>query len=341
MMKKFASRFSKVIVLAILATALMGCTPNDTKEVGNQAQEDTQIKEDISIVALKGPTGMGLVDIMEKSENDEGALNYNISLADSPDDIVGKIISKEVDIAAVPSNLALTLYNRTEGQVQIVAVNTLGVLYIVENGDTVNTMEDLKGRNLHVSGIGATPDFVLRYLLQENNLDIDRDLEVDFTLQNADLATALAQGDVDLALLPQPHVTTAMMRNEDLRIALDITKEYREASGTDSNLPMGAIIAQREFAENNKEALEKFLHEYKKSVDFVNSNQDEAAELIAKFEILPNPQVAKNAIPYSNIVFIDAMDIRSDLEEYYNILFNFEPKSIGGKMPQDDFYYQR
>ena len=190
------------------------------------------------------------------------------------------------------------------------------------------------------SGKGATPDFVMQYILKQNGMEQDKDVMVDFTLQHADLAAAMASGDVKLGMLPQPHVTTAMMKNPDLRIALDITAEYKAASGTDSDLPMGCIIVQKGFANEHKELVQQFMDEYKASVDFVNNESEKAATLMEKHKILPNAAVALKAIPYSNIVYIEGVDAKDSLASYYQILFDFEPKSIGGKLADDGFYYQ-
>ena len=335
--KKVLSLFASLMLLI-----MVGCSNPQVEAPAEVPNPETEVvqKEVIKIAALKGPTGMGMVKLMEDDENETSTLDYDISLLESPDDIVGKIISKEIDIAAVPTNLALTLYNKTQGEIQILAVNTLGVVYVLENGQEINSVADLKGKTMAASGKGATPDFVMQYILKQNNLEQDKDVMVDFSLQHAELAAAMAQGDVKLGMLPQPHVTTAMMKNPDLRIALDLTKEYKDASGTDSSLPMGCIIVQKDFAESKKDVVEQFMVEYNASVDFVNEQSSDAAKLMEKFMILPNAAVAEKAIPYSNIVFIKAMDAKASLEEYYKILFDFEPKSIGGKMADDGFYYQ-
>lgn len=327
-MEKVFKKIIIAIISVILTLSVAGCS-------GKKDEEKT-----IRVAALNGPTGMGMVKLIEDSNEGKTKLNYDFTLTSSPNDLNGKIINGEVDIAAVPTNLAMVLYNRTEGQVQLAAVNTLGVLYLLENGDSISTIEDLKGKTVNVSGKGSMPDFLFQYLLNKNNLRVEEDVIVDFTLEHADLGGAVAEEDVDIALLPQPHVTTAMMKNENVKIALDITKEWEKASDG-KELIMGVIIVQKEFAENNKELLDKFLDEYKQSVNFANSNIDEAATLVEKHGILPNAQVAKNAIPYSNIVYRDASEAKESLQEIYEILYSFEPNSIGGKIADDEFYYKK
>ncbi len=342
-MKSFLNKAGVVIIIAALIFNLAACSKPSNIEGNSAADENVASAEkaSISIGALNGPTGMGMVKLMRDAEENEAALDYDFTLLSSSDEMVGKIISGEVDVAAVPTNLAMVLYNKTEGQIQLAAVNTLGVLYLLENGSSVQNIQDLRDRTVYSSGKGAMPDFVFQYLLKENQLQQDKDVMVDFKLQHAELAAALSAGDVELALLPQPHVTTAMMKNPDIRIALDITEEWRNAANNTGELAMGAIIVQREFAENNKEALDAFLEEYKASVDFVNDNMEEAGELIAKYGILPNAAVAKNAIPYSNIVYIDAEEAKGFLEELYQVLYSFEPKAIGGRLSDEGFYYKK
>ena len=340
---KSKKKLISIVAALFLVVSLAGCSQSQPAPEATPQPEPEQVevqKETMKIAALKGPTGMGMVQLMENDELGESAIDYDISLLESPDDIVGKVISKEIDIAAVPTNLALTLYNKTQGEVQLLAVNTLGVVYVLENGQEVNSIADLKGKTMAASGKGATPDFVMQYILKQNGMEQDKDVMVDFTLQHADLAAAMASGDVKLGMLPQPHVTTAMMKNPDLRIALDITAEYKAASGTDSDLPMGCIIVQKGFASEHKELVQQFMDEYKASVDFVNNESEKAATLMEKHKILPNAAVALKAIPYSNIVYIEGVDAKDSLASYYQILFDFEPKSIGGKLADDGFYYQ-
>ena len=332
----------KIVAIMIVMTFVMGMVACDIKSTNiGENETDEKLKETMRIGTLKGPTGMGMAQLMSQSEQGEAALDYEFSVMGSPDELVGKIVSGEVDVAAVPTNLALTLYNRTEGQVQLAAVNTLGVLYVLENGNSIQEITDLVGKIVNASGKGASPDFIFRYILAQNNLTVDQDVMLDFKLQHAELAAALVAGDVEVALLPQPHVTTALMRNEDLRIALDITKEWGKVSEDVSKLAMGVVIVQKEFAKKHGETFDIFLDEYKDSVAFVNEQIEDAANLIEKYDILPNAAIAKNAIPYANIVYIDAQEAKPFLEDLYEMLFEFEPRAVGGKLADEAFYYNR
>ena len=294
--------------------------------------------EKIRVAALNGPTGMGMVKMMEDAQEGEDS-NYEFSTYGAPDELLGKVINGEVDIAALPTNMASVIYNKTDGQIQLAAINTLGVLYVLEDGNEINSIEDLKGKKINVSGKGATPDFILQYLLKEHGLDPEKDVELDFSMQHADLAAAVAAGDAKIALLPQPHVTSALMKNENIRIALDITQEWEKVVGETNPLPMGCIVVQKEFAEKYPAVLDDFMNQYEDSVKWVNENHGEAGQLIEKHGILPNAKLAEKAIPKCNIVFLAGEEAKSPMNEFLKILLELNPASVGGELPGEDFYY--
>jgi len=329
-MIKINKKFIVLLIVCSLVFGLAACATNEPAK-----------KVSMNIATLKGPTGMGMAKLMDQNKKEETKVDYDFTVLGAPDEMVGKIINGDVDVAAVPTNMASILYNKTKGEVKLAAVNTLGVLYILENGEEIKSVEDLKGKKIHASGKGATPDYILQYILKENGLEIGKDVEVDFTMQHAELAAATAAGDVNIALLPQPHVTTAMMKNDDLKIALNMTEEWDKITGDKGKLAMGAIVVRKKFIEDNKEAFDKFLDEYKYSVDWVNENNEEASKLIEGAGILPKAVIAKKALPYCNIVYIDAKESKGFLNDYYKILFEFNPKSVGGKLPDEPFYYER
>lgn len=336
-MKRRDFKFIAIIIAMIMSILLAGCSA----PVVEPASQSDDPKPVLRVAALKGPTGMGMAKLMDDEAKEQTDIDYEFSLMDAPDELVGKIINKEVDIAALPTNLALTLYNKTKGEIQLLAVNALGSIYVLENGSGINDVEDLKGRTVSSSGKGATPDFIMQYILSENDLDPQEDVQIDFTLSHSELAAAITSGDVDTAVLPEPFVTTVMSKNKDIRVALDLSKEYSELSDNAPVLPMGCIVVQKSVAEDNKELVDMFLDSYEGSVEFVNENHEQASQMIVDQGILPNPQIAQAAIPSSNIIYIDSMDAKDDLEQYYSILFDFEPKAIGGMMADEGFYYTR
>ncbi|WP_425446772.1 ABC transporter substrate-binding protein [Dethiothermospora halolimnae] len=357
-MKKISKLMIFALVLLISMSLFVACgdstdtSDNDTKkeDANNKdtEKEDTNINNEpkneevkLNVATLKGPTGMGMSKLMEDVKKGDSNLDLNFSVYGAPDQLIGKITSGEVDIAAVPSNMASILYNKTKGNVKLAGINTLGVLYILDTTGEIETMEDLKGKTIYASGKGATPDYIIRYLLKENGIDPEKDVTLDFKSQHAELAAQVASGDAPIALLPQPHVTTATMKNKDVKIAINLTEEWEKVKGKNSKLAMGAIIVNKDVAKKNKDAVNKFLDEYEKSINWVNDNHEDAGKLIEKHGILPKAKLAKMAIPKSNIVFIDSEKSQEVLKDFYKVLFEFNPKSLGGKIPNEDFYYER
>ncbi|MBR0156782.1 MAG: ABC transporter substrate-binding protein [Clostridia bacterium] len=317
----------KIISIVLAALMLVSCIALAACKKDEPA-DDAEQTTDIRIAALKGPTGMGMVKLMGDDQP-----HYQVSIEASPDALAPRFISGDVDIAAVPVNLASVLYNKLEGDVVVLAVNTLGVLYVLENGDTVHSVADLNGKKLYATGQAATPEYILNYLLEKNGVTA----EIEYVGEHAALATMLASGEAEIGMLPQPNVTAATMQSENLRVALDLTEEWNKVS--DTQLVQGVIIARKAFVEANKEAVDIFLRDYEASTKFVNENVDEAAKLIAEAEILPKEALAKKAIPTCNITFIKGADMKTAVSGMLGVLFEANPKSIGGKLPGDDFYY--
>lgn len=319
-MKKTAS----LILALVLAFSASGCSEKKT-EIGN---------EPVNITMLKGPTGIGAVKLMEESEKNETDGNYNINVSAAADDAMAKIISGEVDIAAVPTNTAPLIYNKTNGNIEVLAVNTLGVLYIVENGDSIHTIEDLEGKTIYSSGQGAVPEYVLNYLLEKNNVE---NVNIVYMTEHAEVAAALADGRADIALLPEPNVTAVIMKNSEIRIAVDVNDEWKKTNG--SELAMGCIVAGKQFIDENKEAVDIFLKEYSESIDYVNNNVSEAAELVEKYGIMASSDAAVKAIPNCNIVYKEKDEMKTMLESFYDLLYKANPKSVGGEIPDTELYY--
>ena len=308
-----------------------------TEETTEEAIETPAERAELRIATLKGPTGIGMVQMMENDELETSAVDYTFDLVGAPDQIIGKVVQGEVEIAAVPTNLASILNVKTEGQVQLLAVNTLGVLYVLENGEEIQSIEDLKGKTLRSSGKGASPEYILNYVLAEN--DLTDDVTVEYAVEHSELATTTTAGDTALALLPQPFVTSTLLGNADVRIALDLTKEWEKVTGG-SVLPMGAIIVNKAYAEANPEVIASFMAEYQASVEFVNASPVDAGLLVEKFGILPKAALATKAIPNCNITLIDAQTSKESVMKFYEILKGYDPKSIGGSMPEDSFFYE-
>lgn len=317
LMKRIVAMITAAVMLFSLA-AFAACS---------KKQDDTEIR----IAALKGPTGMGMVKLADK----QNYPNYTVSIEASPDALNPRIISGEVDVAAVPVNLASVLYNKLDGDISVLAVSTLGVLYVVEAGSEMNSVADLAGKTVYATGQGATPEYILNYLLDKNG--VAGSVEVNYVGEHAALATMLADGSAEIGMLPEPNVTSTLAGNDNMRIALNLTEEWNKVCSTE--LVQGVVIARKSFVNEHPEAIEQFLREYEKSSAFVNENIDEAAKLIVDVGILGNVEIAKKAIPNCNISFSKGEAMHKAVEGMLAVLFEANPKSIGGKLPDKDFYY--
>lgn len=308
-------------------------------EVQEPAAPETELPEEpiedpvqIRVAALKGPTAMGLVSMMAADGMD------SFTLAGSADEVTPALIKGDLDVACVPANLASVLYNKTEGGVVCLAVNTLGVLYIVENGEEIRSMEDLRGKTIVSAGKGATPEYGLRYLLSENGIDPDRDVTLDWKSEHSECVAALASGAATIAMLPQPFVTAAQGKIETLRVALDLTAEW-DALDNGSAMITGVAVARRAFVEEHPAEVERFLEEYARSVDWVNANPAQAGELIAEYGIVESAALAEKALPHCNIVCLTGQEMFEKLSGYLQVLSGAAPEAVGGALPGDGFYY--
>lgn len=331
---------------AVLALAACdgGAKPADEPAVEDEPADEEEPAEPVAVraVALKGPTAMGLVRFMSEVDNGNLADNdYSFDIVASPDEVTPLIAKGEVDIAAVPANLASVLYSKTEKGVRAIAINTLGVLYICELGDTVHSVADLKGKTIYASGKGSTPEYGLQYVLEKNGLVVGTDVQIEWKSEHAECVQAIATAAGEaVAMLPQPFVTTAQAQNDKIRVALDLTEEWDavQAGDEQSTMITGAAIVRSAFADENPAAVDAFLEHYAESVDFVNENVEEAAELVGSYDIVA-AQVAQKAIPECNIVCITGDEMAQKLSGYLDVLAEQNPQAVGGSVPGDDFYY--
>lgn len=329
---------SWITALAMSAGTLTGTIGSTSLVWAENATEETTDAQEESgevmrVGALKGPTAMGMAQLLD----DE---NYEFSIVASPDEIVPMIVQGQVDVAAVPANLASVLYQKTDKNLSVLAVNTLGVLYLVENGDSIQSVEDLKGKTIYASGKGATPEYALNSVLEANGLDPEKDVTIEYKSEHAEVVAALAADQTAVGLLPQPFVTTALMKNEDLRVALDLN-ELWESSVTDgSKLVTGVVVARNDYLKEHEVDIDAFLDAYKDSVDFVNSDTEAAAKIIGAHDIIPE-EVAVKAIPQCSIVFMEGDEMQTILSGYLNTLNEQNPQIIGGQLPDEEFYYKR
>ena len=326
-MNNIIKKVQTIILLTILGVSviLTGCTKQETK--------DTAIR----IGSLKGPTSMGLVELMDQAEKGEAGADYEFTMAAAADEINAAFLKGDLDIVLIPANVASVLYNKTDGQAVVLDINTLGVLYLLESGETVQSAADLKGRTIYLPGKGTTPDYALQYILAQNGLGME-DVDLQYKSEAAEVISALQEEPEALGLLPQPAVTTACMQNEGLRIALDLTEEWDRVS-TEGSLVTGVTLVRREFLEQHEALVQEFLSAHEESAKFTNENIEEAAEMVAALEIVPKAPIAVQAIPYCNITCMTGTDMQTALSGYLTVLAAQNPEAVGGALPAEDFYY--
>lgn len=331
------------LCMILSAVLLVSCNRDDTEESeGNESSEN--YNNEINISVLNGTTGFGIAKLMDDVATGNSALvNLKFSVESDPSNILSGLINGSIDIAALPTNAAANVYNKTGGNVQIAAVNTLGVLYVVVNGEKVilqssDGIEALRGKTVYCPA--QNPAFIFKAICEASGFVIGEDIIIDTAYaQPADLRAAIVSGKVDIAVLPEPMVTIAESANDKLYAAIDLTSEW-DKTFSPGSLMQGCIVVRTEWLESNKEAFDQFMNEYKASVEFVNANPDKAAELIALHNIFTNAAVAKKAIPNCNIKFVDGEEMASGLNKFFEALYSVAPASIGNKLPDSNIYYK-
>ena len=301
-------------------------------------------KPEVRITTIAGPTGVGMAQLMAQNDAQRTANAYTFDVVDDPTKAVAAVSNGSTDIAAVPTNLAATLYKKTSGKVQILAVNTLGVLYMLDNGAGIKAVADLKGKEIYSSGQGANPEYVLRYILEKNGLNPDKDVKLHFVEDNDALTAAIVQGAAQVAMVPEPKVTVCLVQMKAAgktvpTVALNMTEEWNKVAGGSSTLMMGCVIARKEFVEKNGAAVQAFLKEYESSITAVKSDVEAAAGWCETYKIIPKAAIAKQAIPRCGLTFVTGAAMKQQLSGYLDVLFKANPKVVGGSMPADDFYY--
>ena len=316
-----------VLSIAILAISLA------TAEVVTEKTGAT-----LRIASLKGPTTMGIVKLMDDAKAGKTANDYTFAMEGTADAISPLLIRGELDVAMVPANLAAVLISKTDGALQIAAINTLGVLYVVENGETVQSVADLAGKTVYSTGKGTTPEYALNYILRGNGLNPDKDVHIEYKSEATEVASAMLNDAASIAVLPQPYVTAVLMQNAGTRVALSLTDEW-EKLGDGSAMITGVCLVSRAFAEQNPAAMHTFLEEYAASVKFVNENPAEAAKWIAELGIVAAAPVAEKSIPACNIVSITGGEMVTKATGYLDALYRQNPDSVGGKPADETYFY--
>lgn len=325
-MIKIYKRITTILLVMTLGMAVIACGKEETPA-------------NVRVGSLKGPTSIGLVELMERAEYGETANTYSFTMETAADTLLTMMVQKELDIALVPANVASVLYNKTEGQIAVVDINTLGVLYMIGSDESITDIKDLKGKTIYLTGKGTTPDYVLQYVLEENGLSKE-DVNLEYKSEATEVAAVLSTGEPAIGLLPQPFVTATMVKNENLNIIFDMNAEWNKIQGEDGSMMVtGVTVVRKEFLEENEGAVKLFLQDHKQSAEYVNNDIEAAASLVVKLGIIEKEPVAKKAIPNCNITYIDSEEMKNALSGYLDVLYKKDAKAIGGNLPAEDFYY--
>lgn len=323
-MKRILKKILVSMLLISMLSALVAC-------------KKEEVTADIRVGSLKGPTSIGLVELMERSENKETGNEYTFTIETAADTLITQMVQKELDIALVPANVASVLYNKTEGQIVVIDINTLGVLYIISGDKNISELEELSGKTVYLTGKGTTPDYVLQYVLEENNLN---DVKLEYKSEATEVAAVLSADENAIGLLPQPFATATMVKNSNINVLFDMNEEWNKLQGENGSMMVtGVTVVRKEFLEQNEEAVKLFLKDHKRSAEFVNANVEKAAALVVKTGIIEKEPIAIKAIPKCNITFIEKEEMKNALSGYLNVLYAKDAKAVGGALPKDDFYY--
>lgn len=329
-------KINVIMLCVILIFSITAC--------GEKVQPNQPITQ-VKVAGLKGPTSIGMIKMIDEQQTIGENTNVNYDILPTPDVLVSKLLNGEYDFATIPTNVASIIYNK-KGEYQITGVPIWGVLYVVTNGIEINDWEDFKEQTIYPFAQASTPDVIFKYLLEKNNINLE-EVNFDYSIQQAELAQALVSGEVSIAVLPEPFVTATTMKNSDLKIQMDLQEEWKKVNATssvipaDASYPMTAVVVRKEFADNHPEIVEAFLKNYDDSIKWVNQNISDAAALVEKHEIGLTAKAAEQAIPRCNLKLVNTTDAQNYINYYLQVLNDFSPKTIGGQMPDENFYYGR
>lgn len=327
-MKKIATK-----LLLLTLAVLMAILP-----LASCSKPDSELE--MKIYFLNGTTALGASKLINDAKAGNVDMNYKIEVFPSADSITGAIVSGECVIAALPTNAAANLYKKSEGKVQLLAINTLGVLYLLSNGEDVTDFNSLKGKTIYLPGAGSNPEYITAALLKANGL-ADGDVTLDTTTYPSPdaLAAAVTAGEAKLAVLPEPKVTVVMQGNADVKVAMNFTEKWEAVYGKNT-LAQGCLVVNTAFAKEHPNEVAKFLDDYKASVEFISEGSDDAINAIVEAGILPKAPIAKKALPNCNICFIEGKAMKDAVSVFYQKLYESNNKSIAA-VPDDNFYYAR
>lgn len=337
---KWIKKMITIVCAAMTISILSGCVPADVSSEPSSAATDLHSEAvTMRIGSLKGPTSIGLLFLMEEAQKGEAQGNYEFTMAVQADELLSLMAKGDLDVALLPANVASVLYQRMEGQLAVIDINTLGVLYMVTGDSSIGSVEDLKGRTIYLTGKGTTPDHVLHYILSGNGLSED-DCKLEYKSEATEVAVLLAEDPKAVGLLPQPFVTAACAQNQALSVVLDMNEEWTKLQGEDgSRMVTGVTVVRKAFLEENEAAVKTFLLEHQESAEKINGDPAAGASMAVEAGIIAKEPIAQKAIPACNITYIDGNAMKQALAGYLSVLYEQNPAAVGGKLPAEDFYY--
>lgn len=329
-------RYLSLILALAMVLSLAACGQQNVVVGAEQAEREAM---DVNVYVLSGPTGIGAMNLWAKADAGETFDRYHFTMPGSNDEVVAAISGGTADIACVATNLAATLYNKTNAGVICLAVNTLGVLHLLTGGETVDSIADLAGKTIYLPGQGANPEYILRYVLTGNGLDPDSDVTLSFVGEGSELMSVWQNEPDALILAPQPVATSLLMQYEKAAEAFDMTAEWDKVSGGDSTLMMGCVIVRKDFCAQYPKTVADFMDAYAASIELAQTDVTGTAALCEKYGLMPKAALAEKVIPACGVTYIDGDEMKQQLAGYLQVMFDADPKSVGGKLPKDDFYY--
>ncbi|MDO4496186.1 MAG: ABC transporter substrate-binding protein [Clostridiaceae bacterium] len=330
---KTLKKLSAAVLAFVMLFSLAACGNNpDGTGDGTEATTDITREVKTKVAALNGPTGMGLAKLAS-----DRTYAYDVEYFSDPQEVVPLIVKGEVDIAALPVNLAANLYKKTNGGIQILAVNTLGVLHIVSKGGAVKSLADLKGKTVYSTGQGSTPEYILNYVLSKNGIDPEKDVDIQYKTAHNELATLAVEGKADICVLPEPFATKVITKNTEYKKTVDLTAEWDKVC--EASLAQGCVVARTEYIKQNPEIINEFLEFNELSVNYLLSNPESAALFLTEKGFFDSANIALDAMPGCNIVFITGVEMKNAVKQVFEVLYQADPASVGGSVPDDGIYY--
>ncbi len=330
--------FVAALCLLLALSTAIGCGGTGTQTT-TTTTPGTPVE--VQIAFLRGPSAVSGIDMINNYDGQKDGMKITYSIEQAPDVLSQKLVEGKITAATLPTNTAANLYTKN-GKYIMAAMNTWGVMYVVTAGAEINSWADLKGKEIDTSGKGSAADIVFQYLLKENGIDPEKDVTMKYASTPAEQAQLIAAGQSKISVLPEPWATTAVKKNPNAKVALDFQKEWTRINGESTPFAQTCLVVNAEFAKAHPDLLDKLLAAYATSMDWVNKNPAEAGKLVAaRSDIGLDAVVTKEAIPRCNIKYQNAADSRAAVDKCLEIMFKYNPASIGGKMPDDGFYYKK